>query len=103
MTRIIMSVMIVGYLLVADTPKSDKEAIAGSWKVAACELEQKLLPESAFKDLRYTLAADGKWKLEGGSGFPKATAGTFDLDPKTTPKTIDFTPADGIYKGKTFK
>jgi len=87
----------------ADPAKPDKDAIAGAWKVAACELEGKLLPIGAFKDLTYSMAADGKWKLEGGPGFPKATGGTFVLDPKAAPKTVDFVPGDGLYKGKTFQ
>ena len=101
--RGVLLLLAVGTLLVADTPKPDKEAIAGSWRVVACELESKLLPEPVFKDLRYILAADGKWKLEGGPGFPKATGGTFQLDPKASPKTIDLIAADGPYKDKMFR
>ena len=103
MIRIVLSVAAVGLLAAADTPKSAREAIAGSWRVVACELEHKLLPEAVFKDLRYVLAEDGKWKLEGGPGFPKAAGGAFDLDPKASPKTIDMTPDDGPFKGKTFR
>lgn len=103
MSRILLALVAIGALVAADPAKPDKEAIAGSWRVAACELENKLLPESAFKELRYSMAADGKWKLEGGPGFPKAAGGTFELDPKASPKTIDFTPSDGPFKGKTFQ
>ncbi len=92
-----------GFIGSADAPKSDKEAIAGSWRVVACELENKLLPEMAFKDLRYVMKADGAWKLDGGPGFPKAAGGVFEVHPNASPKTIDFTPNDGPYKGKTFR
>lgn len=90
-------------LLFGGAAEPDQKAIAGAWKVAACELEAKLLPESAFKDLTYRLKADGTWSLEGGPGFPKSAAGVFTLDPKAAPKTIDFTPSDGPHKGKTFR
>ncbi|MBY0522724.1 MAG: TIGR03067 domain-containing protein [Gemmataceae bacterium] len=103
MARIVLSLLAVGLMIAADAPKSDKEALAGGWKVVACELENKLLPDSVFKELLYTFAADGKWKLEGGPGFPKAAGGTFEINPKASPKTIDMTPADGPYKGKTFQ
>ena len=88
-------------LLGADKP--DAEAIQGTWIVAACELEAKLLPLSAFKELRYGLHKDGKWTLEGGPGFPKAKAGTYTLNPKDKLKTVDLIPNDGPFKGKTFK
>jgi uncharacterized protein (TIGR03067 family) len=102
MRLVLLSVLAVPVLLAADAPKSDKEAIAGSWRVVACELENKLLAEAVFKDLRYIMKADGTWKLEGGPGFPKAKGGVFRLNPRATPKTIDFTPSDGPYKGRAF-
>src|SRR5262245_54704631 len=103
MRRLVLSLVAVCVLSGADTPQPDKKAIAGSWRVVACELEKKLLPESVFKDLDYRFKADGTWTLKGGAGFPKATGGTFMLDPKVSPKTIDLTPTDGPYKGKTFR
>lgn len=103
MTRIALALTAILTLSAADASKSDKEAVAGGWKVAACELESKLLPESAFKDLLYSMAADGTWKLSGGPGFPKSTGGRFELNPKATPKTIDFIPSDGPFKDKTFQ
>lgn len=103
MYRTLVLSLFLAPLAAAEDAKPDKEAIAGGWKVAACELQGKLLPDSAFKDLTYTMVADGRWKLEGGPGFPKAAGGTFVLDPKASPKTVDFIPADGQYKGKTFQ
>jgi uncharacterized protein (TIGR03067 family) len=100
---VVLSSVVVGVSIGADTAVPDEKAIAGSWRVVACELEQKLLPEKQFKDLDYQLKADGTWALKGGPGFPKAAAGAFTLDPKVSPKTIDFTPGDGPYKGKTFR
>lgn len=102
MSRILLCLAAV-FLTAADTPRSDQAAIAGSWRVVACELEDKLLPEPVFKDLRYVLRADGTWKLDGGPGFPKAAGGVFTLDPKASPRTIDLTPSDGKYKGQTFR
>lgn len=103
MIRILLPLAIVGLLVAADTPKQAKDAIAGSWRVVACELEEKLLPETVFKDLRYVFAADGQWKLTGGDGFPKSKGGSFTLDPKASPHTIDMVPDDGPFKGKTFR
>ena len=103
MGRIVISLVALGALAAADTPKPDKEALAGGWRVVACELESKLLPDSVFKDLLYSFEKDGKWKLEGGPGFPKAKSGSFTLNPKASPKTIDMVPTDGPYKGKTFQ
>lgn len=82
---------------------TDMQAMAGNWKVAACELESRLLPVKDFQDLTYTLDAKGMWKLEGGPGFPKAKGGTYALNPKAMPKTIDLVPADGPYLGKAFR
>ena len=103
MFRAIPALLALIALAGADTPKTAQQSIAGGWRVVACELESKLLPETAFKDLLYSLGADGKWKLEGGPGFPKAGGGVYELDPKATPHTIDLTPADGPFKGKTFR
>jgi uncharacterized protein (TIGR03067 family) len=103
MIRATLALLALAGLVAQDSSKTDKQAIDGSWRVVACELEHKLLPEGVFKDLRYKLKADGTWALEGGPGFPKAAGGSFTLDPKASPKTIDLTPADGPYKGKTFR
>lgn len=103
MSRLILSLATILLLTAADPPKSEKEALAGDWRVAACELEGKLLPDSAFKDLVYKMAGDGLWHLKGGPGFPKAEGGRFEVNPKASPKTIDLTPVDGPYDGKTFK
>jgi uncharacterized protein (TIGR03067 family) len=100
---VLFPLLAVSVLIGADAPISDKQAIGGSWRVVACELDNKLLPEPVFKDLRYIFKPDGAWKLEGGPGFPKAAGGGFTLDPKASPKTIDLTPNDGPYKGKTFR
>jgi uncharacterized protein (TIGR03067 family) len=103
MRAVFLSLVAICALNAADPPLPDQQAIAGSWRVVACELEEKLLPEKVFKDLDYQLKEDGTWALKGGPGFPKATGGTFTLGPKASPKTIDFTPADGPFKGKTFR
>jgi uncharacterized protein (TIGR03067 family) len=95
-------VVLAGTLATAADP-DDAQKIAGSWKVAACELESRLLPATAFQDLTYTLAADGTWQLDGGPGFPKAKRGRYVLNTKSTPRTIDFIPADGPHLGKTFR
>jgi len=103
MQRIALSLVALALLTAADAPTADKDAVAGGWKVVACELESKLLPEAAFKDLLYSMTPDGKWKLAGGPGFPKATGGQFELNPRATPKTIDFIPSDGPFKDKVFQ
>jgi uncharacterized protein (TIGR03067 family) len=103
MKRLVYSLLALGVLTGADAPPTDQQAIDGSWRVVACELENRLLPEAVFKDLRYVLKKDGTWRLEGGPGFPKAAGGTFTLDPKAAPRAIDFTPADGPFKGQTFR
>jgi uncharacterized protein (TIGR03067 family) len=103
MRAVVLWLVAAGVVIGADAPKPDQEAIAGSWRVVACELDNKLLPEAVFKELRYIFQADGTWKLEGGLGFPKSKGGVFTLNPKASPRTIDLTPNDGPFKGKTFR
>lgn len=103
MKRFMLALSSVCCLSLLGADKPDPEAIQGTWIVAACELEAKLLPLSAFKELRYGLHKEGKWTLEGGPGFPKAKGGTYTLNPKEKLKTVDLVPQDGEFKGKTFQ
>jgi uncharacterized protein (TIGR03067 family) len=103
MARTALCLMTFFTVAAAGQPRPDREAIAGSWRVVACELEQKLLPEGVFRDLRYIFNADGSWRLEGGPGFPKAARGTFELNSQALPRTIELTPSDGPYQGKKFQ
>ena len=64
MVRVVLSVAAVGLLAAADTPKSAREAIAGSWRVVACELEHKLLPEGGFQGP--PLCPGGRRQMEAG-------------------------------------
>ncbi|MGE3920971.1 MAG: hypothetical protein AB7F64_08620 [Gammaproteobacteria bacterium] len=40
------------------------KTLIGQWKVIACQLNAKWLPESIFKEFRYGFTADSQFTLE---------------------------------------
>lgn len=89
-------------------------ALVGRWKVIACQLHGKWLPEAIFREFRYVITADSRYSLEWGElsfgpfvgGFPKSPAGklvfsdgeegTVDLIPDTGPFARQ--PFQGVFE-----
>lgn len=72
----------------ADEKKGDLKAMQGTWQVVAVEQGGKKGPEEDLKKADPRLTIDGN-KFEYKSGEKKLAHGTFTLDEKKTPPTID--------------
>lgn len=83
--------------------------LVGRWKVVACQLNGRWLPDAIFREFRYVIAADGRFALEWGDlsfgpfvgGFPKSKSGAITFSPGEK-GTVDLIPDDGPLAGKTF-
>lgn len=85
--------------------------LVGDWKVACCQLNTRWLPDSIFREFRYTFTPDDKFLLDWADvtypqfvgGFPKSKSGKVTINTKTTPHEIDFIPDEGPFAGKTLQ
>lgn len=97
----------------ADTATTNMKiaALPGTWKVIGCQLNTRWLPDSIFREFRYTITTDNRYSIDWSEltypqflgGFPKSKTGRLVMDTSVTPHTIDLIPDEGPYKGKTFK
>jgi uncharacterized protein (TIGR03067 family) len=76
----------------------DVRKLQGSWQVLAAEDDGEVVPEDDLKALRVVFTGDSVEVQEGRKAQKKFT---FKLDPKKSPKAIDFTYSDGPKKGMT--
>jgi uncharacterized protein (TIGR03067 family) len=76
--------------------KKALEAIQGKWTILSVERDGKA--DAKWTDGVRLMEGD-KYTLTPKDGTP--VSGTFKLDPSKTPKTIDFVPGAGQFKGKT--
>ena len=91
----------------ADEKDGDKEAavkkdwklLNGTWEAVRAVVDGKKMP--APKEKATVTVKDGKYTVRVGEKV--ASEGTAKIDPTTTPKSIDSTPATGENKGKTFR
>jgi RNA polymerase sigma factor (sigma-70 family) len=95
----------------ADKPKEDKEAILGTWKLSAFEVDGKDASDSTeegkkFKEATVTITAE-RIVIESGAHLLEMT---YKLDPAAKPKAIDLDNGkgkswNGVYSldGKTLK
>ena len=88
--------------LASDPPKDDaaktaKKEHQGTWVCTSFESDGKKTKEEVFKTITRTVEDDHiVWKRDG-----KPFAGTtFEIDPKTDPKTIDVIPDGGPSRDK---
>ncbi len=85
--------------------------LVGSWKVVCCQLHGKWLPEPIFKEFRYNMTDKGTFELDWAEvtfpqyvgGFPKSKTGKIVLNLDTTPKQMDFIPAEGPFANKALQ
>ena len=85
--------------------------LKGSWKVIACQLHGTWLPESIFREFRYTLTDTGEYVIQWSElsypafmgGFPKSKMGKISVDLNATPQRIDLVPDEGPFAGQVFQ
>jgi uncharacterized protein (TIGR03067 family) len=81
----------------AEAVKKEWKRLNGTWEGVRAVIDGKEQPAPKEK-VTFTLK-DGKYTVrEGGKVVAEAT---FKVDPTTSPKSLDLTPATGAYKGKT--
>jgi uncharacterized protein (TIGR03067 family) len=95
MKRYVVTVLVAGLLLAADTKKDDakkdREALQGAWKVVSSEVGGKDQTEE-FKDHLIVFKGD-TFALKKGDEV--GLKGTFKLDPSKKPRAIDITITEG--------
>jgi uncharacterized protein (TIGR03067 family) len=74
-----------------------KDEVEGKWKIVSVERDGKAV--EMWTDGLRTMK-DGKYELKPKTG-DAVTGGYKIVDAKAKPKTIDFTPDGGQFKGKT--
>jgi RNA polymerase sigma factor (sigma-70 family) len=77
-------------------PASDHQAIQGTWKVVRCELAGRNVPTG---DFFVVITADRL--VVKDEGLTREFA--YSLDPRKTPRHIDWVPAFGLNKGKVIR
>ncbi|RDI42590.1 TIGR03067 domain-containing protein [Aquicella lusitana] len=85
-----------------------QKELVGKWKVVCCQLKTKWLPDSIFKEFRYSFTPDDKFLLDWADvtypqfvgGFPKSKSGKVIINTDTQPHQIDFIPDEGPFAGK---
>lgn len=103
------TVLIVGLLLGADTPKDDTvktetNKLQGSWSVVSAERDGMKAPEDEIKKTTLVIKGDKLIALKTeNSPKPeeKTTEMTFTLDPTKNPKWIDVTYTSGERKDES--
>ena len=85
----------------ADDPKKDKDAdkIQGTWEAVEMTIDGRPIPAEEVKEIQIVFTPD-KMQLVGKAGIGKREY-TYKIDPDTKPKSLDTTPLDGPFKGKT--
>ncbi len=80
--------------------KRDRKQIAGTWRVVGLEINGNKANEDDTQKLTVINRLDGTWSLH--SEGKEVSAGTSELDPSKTPKTIDFKTTEGGGKGNQY-
>lgn len=93
--KTLVTVLFAASLALAADAKD--EALEGKWKVVSVERDGKA--NEMLTDAIRTMK-DGKYELKPKTG-DTVTGGYKIVDAKAKPKTIDFTPDGGQFKGKT--
>jgi uncharacterized protein (TIGR03067 family) len=77
-----------------DAPAADdpKEPLQGMWLTQSLEADGKLASAEVLKRMRFNFKAD-KLLIKGNFDDSREEECTYKLDPKQSPKHLDFTPA----------
>ena len=87
------------------------KALLGNWKVIACQLNTRWLPDSIFREFRYQFNENDTFSIDWANvtypqfvgGFPKSTTGKVTINTDVTPNEIDFIPDEGPFKGESLQ
>lgn len=96
MTNIQRSVLVVACLLMAWQSSSSgaddgKEPLQGVWVAQSMEADGKAAPAKAVERMRLTFK-EGKLLIRGNFEGDREEECTYTVDPKQSPKQLDFTP-----------
>src|SRR5262249_37785774 len=80
--------------------KRDRSLYRGTWRAVALQVDGKIAAEQDTRKLAVINRDGGLWSLL--SEGKEISAGTSEIDPTKTPKTIDFVPTIGNDKGKLY-
>jgi uncharacterized protein (TIGR03067 family) len=89
----------------ADEVKDAKESLQGVWIAQSMENDGRAAPASIVKQMRFTFKGD-KLFIKGNFEDGREEECTYKIDPKESPKQLDFTPPKekkavlGIYEVK---
>src|SRR5579862_5760085 len=87
-------------LLAAANGGEKKGTVEGSWTATAAIVKGKKLPKDVIDNIMLVVTfKDGKYSVKIGGKDEEA--GTYKIDAKKTPATIDMLIAEGKEKGKT--
>jgi uncharacterized protein (TIGR03067 family) len=112
MKRYSVTALLLGWLMVAfgqagagdpdkeEAIKKDRESYQGRWTVIALEVNGTRVSDKDARQITVVNRKDGTWtiRVEGNV----IARGTSRIDPLQKPKAYDFTPSEGMDKGKTY-
>jgi len=81
--------------------KHDRSLYRGTWRAVSLQVDGKMAADQDTKKLTVINRDGGLWSLL--SEGKEISAGTSEIDPTKTPKTIDFVPSMGSDKGKLYQ
>jgi uncharacterized protein (TIGR03067 family) len=81
----------------AEDATKDLKALQGTWQLVELATDKGPAPADRIKGVKFTVAGE-KLVMDGLDG---KRAFAIKLDPTVKPKSIDLTPLDGPFKGKT--
>lgn len=96
MLRAILASTFLLTAALAAEPEGDAKAMQGTWLIETARLAGRDHTDD-FAGMKLIISGD-KYTVDFGKN---TDTGTFTLDPKTNPKRIDITSAEGPFKGKT--
>jgi len=100
MTRsLIVCTCVVLILSVAAARAEEKVNIIGTWLPFEGTLNGEKLTDDFLKSFKVIVAKDGYKAVVG----EQTESGTYKIDTKAKPTTMDIAPSDGPQKGKTIK
>ncbi len=80
--------------------RQDRNLYRGTWRAVSLQVDGKMAAEQDTKKITVVNRDRGLWSLL--SDGKEISAGTSEIDPTKTPKTIDFVPSMGNDKGKLY-
>jgi uncharacterized protein (TIGR03067 family) len=88
--------MLAGEVPKEDAVKKDLERMRGTWAIVSLEENGKTATEARRNEFKVSIAEDRYIFTVGGV----TAKGHYELDPTTTPKTMDIVVEEGPHQGK---